>query len=89
MKKILVSSIFICALCLWGADEVFTVTGTGSSPKIAIREALISALEQKCGVTISASERSLLSSEENFQTENVANVLTFSINGIIILNIPS
>ena len=58
MKIIISIASFALAMMLWAAveDDIVTSTGVASTYRGAINEALISALEQHDGVTVSATE---------------------------------
>lgn len=64
MKTILSICIALAMMPLLGEDKVVESTGMGSTYRVAVNEALISALEMTGGLTLSASERTQITSSE-------------------------
>ena len=78
MKKILASIVVAAAALVAEASEkTIQATGMGATYRSAVNEALVSALEQEAGVTLSASEKTVIySSDEHLSVNgNVADRL--------------
>jgi len=70
MKKIIFFLLIGFSFLLYAEDEVIQVQGQDRTLKGAVQDALIIALEQKCGMTMSSAQRSSISMEANRVTED-------------------
>ena len=62
MKKIVLAAALFLAAAVQAGEDVVTATGVGSTYRSAVNEALVSALEMRQGVSLSATERAQISS---------------------------